>query len=68
MNDVSKRMSDARSTDTGVACPACGPAGAPFPDAVIILHLQSSTWDTLVAARASLTRALVSPSFGDRLF
>ena len=59
VHDVAERMSDARSRDSTVPCPACGSTSAPFPDAVVILHVPPSTWDGLVAARASLTRTLV---------
>ena len=59
MHDVAERMRDARSRDSSVPCPGCGPAGASFPDAVVIQHVPPTTWDELVAARESLTRTLV---------
>ena len=59
VHDVAQRMSDARCQDSGVPCPGCGCTGAPFPDAVVILHVPPSTWAELVAARASMARTLV---------
>ena len=59
VRDVAKRIGDARCRDAEVQCPACGSDGAPFPDAVVILHVPPSTWGALVAARVSLTRTMV---------